>query len=86
MVLTIAYNPPFALFMSFSLAILMALSQGTDLTPLLVHMGGQGTAVLALRDVRTRTRLVEVGLAAGVAFAVMTAAAEVLTGQTLRSY
>jgi putative nucleotidyltransferase with HDIG domain len=84
MVLTIAYNPPFALFMSVCLAILLALSQGTDLTPLLVHLGGLGTAVLAMREVRTRTRPVEVGLAAGIAFAVMTAAVEVLTGQTLR--
>ncbi len=84
MVLTVAYNPPFALFMSVCLAILLALAQGADLTPLLVHLGGLGTAVLALRGVRTRTRPVEVGLAAGVAFAAMTAAAEVLTGQTLR--
>ncbi len=84
MVLTIAYNPPFALFMSVCLTILVALSQGTELTPLLAHLGGLGTAVLAMREVRTRTRLVEVGVAAGLAFAVTTAAAEVLTGQTLR--
>jgi putative nucleotidyltransferase with HDIG domain len=84
MVLTIAYNPPFALFMSVCLAILLALSQGTDLVPLLVQLGGLGTAVLAIRQVRTRTRPVEVGVTAGAAFAVMTVAAEVLAGQTAR--
>jgi putative nucleotidyltransferase with HDIG domain len=84
MVLTVAYNPPFALFLSMCLAILLALTQGTDLTPLLVLLGGLGTAVLAMREVRSRSRPVEVGVAAGLAFAVTTAAAEILTGQTLR--
>ena len=84
MVLTIAYNPPFALFLSVCLSILVALAQGTDLTPLVVYLGGLGAAVLALRQVRTRTRPVEVGVLAGVGFAVMTAAVEVLTGQTTR--
>ncbi|MGL6097282.1 MAG: HDIG domain-containing metalloprotein [Fimbriiglobus sp.] len=82
MVLTIAYNPPFALFMSVCLGILLALAQGTDLAPLLVQIGGVGTAVLALREVRTRTRPAEVGIAAGVALALMTAATDVLSGQT----
>lgn len=84
MVLTIAYNPPFALFLSVCLSILLTLAQGTDVTPLVMYLGGLGAAVLAIRQVRTRTRPVEVGLLAGIGFAVMTAAVEVLTGQTLR--
>jgi cyclic-di-AMP phosphodiesterase PgpH len=82
MVLTIAYNPPFALFMSLCLALLLALSQGTDLSPFLVHLGGLATTVLAIRRVRTRTRPAEVGLIAGVALALMTAATDVLSAQT----
>ena len=37
-------------------------------------MGGQATAVLLLRNVRTRTRLVEVGAVAGLAYLAMTVA------------
>ena len=37
-------------------------------------MGGLATAVLLLRNVRTRTRLVEVGDVAGLAFLLMTVA------------
>lgn len=84
MVLTIAYNPPFALFMSVCLAILAALSRGHDLSPLLIHLGGLSTAVLGIRQVRTRTRPVEVGLLSGAAFAVMTLAADTLTGQSVK--
>lgn len=84
MVLTIAYNPPFALFMSVCLSILVAMSRGHDLSPFLIHLGGLTTAVLGLRQVRTRTRPVEVGMLCGAAFAVMTFATDTLTGQTLK--
>ncbi len=81
MVLTIAYNPQFALLMSFSLTLVMAVALGTGLGHLLIMMGGLGTAVLLLPDVRTRTRLVEVGAAAGLGFLMMTVSTELLTGQ-----
>jgi putative nucleotidyltransferase with HDIG domain len=84
MVLTLAYNPPFALFLSVCLSILFALVQGTDLGPLLVALGGLATAVLLLGRVRGRTRPAAVGLAAGLAFAGMTAAAHLLAGQPVR--
>src|SRR5207248_597962 len=45
MVLTIAYNPQFALLMSFSLALAQTVALGTDLGHLLVQMGGLATAV-----------------------------------------
>ncbi|HEY7310136.1 MAG TPA: HDIG domain-containing metalloprotein [Gemmataceae bacterium] len=82
LILTIAYNPPFALLMSLSLTLAMIVTLGGSLNDLLVAMGGQATAILTLRGVRTRTRLVEVGIVAGVAYLAMTVATELYTGQT----
>jgi putative nucleotidyltransferase with HDIG domain len=82
LILTIAYNPPFALLMSLSLTLAMIVTLGGSLNDLLVAMGGQATAILTLRGVRTRTRLVEVGIIAGVAYLAMTVATELYTGQT----
>jgi putative nucleotidyltransferase with HDIG domain len=80
-VLTIAYNPQFALMMSISLTLAMIITLGGKLSDLLVAMGGQGTAILVLKNVRTRTRLVEVGLMAGIAYLAMTVATELYTDQ-----
>ncbi len=82
LILTIAYNPPFALLMSLSLTLAMIVTLGGSLSDLLVAMGGQATAILTLRNVRTRTRLVEVGIVAGVAYLAMTIATELYSGQT----
>lgn len=82
MILAIAFNPPFALFMSVCLAILMAIEKGGELSALIVLLGGQTTAVLAMRQVRTRSRPVEVGVIAGVALGLMTIATDILTGQS----
>ncbi len=82
MVLTIAYNPPFALLMSFSLALMASLALGTDLEHFLVQMGALAPAVLLLRNVRTRTRLVQVAAGAGAACLLMTVATGLLCGQT----
>ncbi len=82
MILTLAYNPQFALLMSFSLTLLMVLALGTNLGHLLVMMGGLATAVLLLPDVRSRARLVEVGAGAGLGFLAMTVATGFLAGQT----
>lgn len=84
MMLTIAYNPQFALLMSFSLSLAATVALGSDLNHLLILMGGLATAVLLLRNVRTRTRLVEVSATAGVAYLAMTVATELLSGQTWR--
>jgi len=78
MVLTIVYNPPFALLMSFSIALVMNVGVPNGLPRFLIHMGGLGTAVLLLREMRTRTRPVEVGLIAGIAYVMMTVATEML--------
>jgi putative nucleotidyltransferase with HDIG domain len=84
MILTIAYNPQFALLISVCLALATTVALGTDLEHLLIQMGGLSTAILLLRNVRTRTRLVQVGLGAGAAFFAMTVSAGLLSGQSAR--
>jgi putative nucleotidyltransferase with HDIG domain len=84
LILTIAYNPQFALLMSLSLTLATIVTLGGKLNDLLVAMGGQATAILVLRGVRTRTRLVEVGSLAGLAYLAMTAATELHAGQLWR--
>ncbi len=84
LVMTLAYGPQFSLLLSFSLSLAMTVALGLDLDHLLVQMGGLATAVLLLRNVRTRTRLVEVGIGAGLAFLIMTLATGLMSGQTWR--
>ena len=84
LVLTIAYNPQFALLMSLTLSLTASTAMGGHLYEVFVQMGGLATAVLLLRNVRTRTRLVEVGLVAGVVFMLMTLAVGLLSEQPLR--
>ncbi len=82
LVLTIAFNPQFALLMSLSLSLGMIVTTGLRFGDLLMVMGGQATAVLSLRGVRTRSRLVEVGALAGVAALAMTVASGLYSDQT----
>jgi putative nucleotidyltransferase with HDIG domain len=82
MILTIAYNPQFALLMTFSLALAVTVCLGRSLDQLLIDVGGLATAVMLLRNVRTRTRLIEVGLGAGLAYLAMTVATGLLSAQT----
>jgi putative nucleotidyltransferase with HDIG domain len=82
LILTIAYNPQFALLMSLSVSLAMILTTGIRFGELLTVMGGQATAILALRSVRTRTRLVEVGALAGLAALAMTVASGLYSDQT----
>jgi hypothetical protein len=84
LILTIAYNPQFALLMSLSLTLAMIVTLGGTLGDLLVAMGGQATAILSLREVRTRTRLVEVGSMSGVAYLAMTVATNLHAEQAWR--
>jgi putative nucleotidyltransferase with HDIG domain len=81
LVLTIVYNPPFALLLSLTLALATTVALGGNLHHLLVEMGGLATAVLSLRGVRTRTRLVMVGLAAGVVYLLMSVGTGILGEQ-----
>jgi putative nucleotidyltransferase with HDIG domain len=82
LILTIAYNPQFALLMSLSLTLALIVTLGGKLSDLLVAMGGQATAILSLRNVRSRTRLVEVGALAGLTYLAMTVATDLYSEQT----
>jgi putative nucleotidyltransferase with HDIG domain len=82
MILTLAYNPQFALLLSFSLSFAMAVVLGTQVEQLLVQMGGLAAVILLLRHVRTRTHLVQVASGAGLAYLAMTVATGLLSGQT----
>lgn len=82
MVLTLAYNPQFALLMCLSLALAMTAVLGTSVERLLEQMAGLAASILLLRNVRTRTQLVQIASIAGGVYAAMTVATGVLTGQT----
>ncbi len=84
MILALAYHPQFALVMSFSLTIVTTVALGSDVNFLLVQLSGLATAILLLRNLRRRTRLVELCAAAGLAYVAMTLATGMLTGQTWR--
>jgi putative nucleotidyltransferase with HDIG domain len=86
MVLAIVFSAPFALLVSAATAAVVSLGLGTGLNALLVHAGGLATAVLALREVRSRGRPVRVGaLAAGV-FLALTVATGLLADQPARLF
>ena len=72
LVLALAYDPQFALMVSFCLCLLTSLALGTGLAHFLVLMGGTAAGVLLLGDVRTRTKPIQVGLAAGVGYFLLT--------------
>lgn len=82
MILTLAYNPQFALLMTLSLAMTMVVVLGYSVERLIEQMGGLATSILLLRNVRTRTQLVQVSSIAGLVLAAMTVATGILTGQT----
>lgn len=82
MILAIAYDQPFALVVSFGLALIIKLALGSDVErQLLVLISGLTVAILLLRQVRTRSQLAKVGLIAGVTYAIMTLAVGLLTDQ-----
>jgi putative nucleotidyltransferase with HDIG domain len=72
MILAIAYGPQFALIVGFTLALLTSLALDGGLGHFLVLMGGTAAGVLPLREVRTRTKPIQVGLFAGLGFLVLT--------------
>ncbi|MBI1831386.1 MAG: HDIG domain-containing protein [Planctomycetes bacterium] len=82
MVLTLAYNPQFALMMSFALELALTVTLGANVEHVLIHMGGMATAILSLQHVRTRTQLVQVSSVAGLAYFATTIATGLLSGQT----
>jgi putative nucleotidyltransferase with HDIG domain len=82
LVLTIGFNPRFALVMALNLTLAVTLCARRPPSDLLVALGSQTTAILCLRSVRTRSRLAEVGGLAGLAGLIATIATGLYTGQT----
>jgi putative nucleotidyltransferase with HDIG domain len=72
MILAIAYNPHFALMVTFLLSLLTTVGMGGGIGHFLVLMGGTSVGVLCLHEVRTRTKLIKVGALSALGFAVLT--------------
>ncbi len=72
MILAIAYNPHFALMVTFGLSLLTCLTLGTGISHFLVLMGGTAAGALTLDEVRTRTKLIKVGATAALGYFVLT--------------
>ncbi|XAL99179.1 HDIG domain-containing protein [Phycisphaeraceae bacterium D3-23] len=68
-VLAIAYDQRFALAMGVILALLEGIMLKMPLSSTLVVLAGLGVAVMQLRDIRSRSKLVLVGIYAGLAMA-----------------
>jgi putative nucleotidyltransferase with HDIG domain len=83
MVLSVAYNPRFALMVTFSLCLLTSLALGTGISHFLVVMGGTAAGVLTLNEVRTRTKLIKVGATAALGYFVLTWATGLWQSQPL---
>jgi cyclic-di-AMP phosphodiesterase PgpH len=72
MIVAIAYNPNFALIVTFTISLLTCVALGTDLAHFLVLMGGTAAGALTLTEVRTRTKLIKVGATASITYFLMT--------------
>jgi putative nucleotidyltransferase with HDIG domain len=83
MILALAYSPQVALMVTFALSIFTSLALGQGLGHFLVLMGGTAAAVLPLREVRTRTKPIQVGLYAAIGYFVLTWATGLFQSQAL---
>lgn len=72
MILAIAFNPQMALMVAFGLSVLTSLALGFGMAHFLVLIGGTAAGVLPLREVRTRTRPIQIGLYAALGYFVLT--------------
>lgn len=72
MILAIAYNPHFALMVTFALSLLTTVAMNAGIGHFLVLMGGTSVGVLCLHEVRTRTKLIKVGALCAIGYAVLT--------------
>jgi putative nucleotidyltransferase with HDIG domain len=83
MILAIAYNSNFALLATLGLSVLTCLILGGGISQFLVLMGGTAAGVLALNEVRTRTKLIKVGAAAALGYFLLTWATGLLEHQPI---
>ena len=72
MILAIAYNPNFALMVTFGLCLLTTLATGGSIGSFITLMGGTAVGVLCLHEVRSRTKLIKVGVACALGYGILT--------------
>jgi len=72
MTLAVAYNPHFALMVTFALSLLTSMALGGGIGQFLVLMGGTAAGVLTLNEVRTRTKPIKVGATAALGYLLLT--------------
>jgi len=82
-IVAIAYRQELALMLTTIVAVILALALGHGLTVFLLLMGVTITAVLQLGPIRSRSKLIYVGLAAAVVAFLLTVGLAVLEGQPL---
>jgi hypothetical protein len=82
-VLAIAYHRPFALAVALTLSLLNAIMQADPVREFLVVAGGTALGVLLLDAVRSRNKLVMVGLYAGFAYCGLSVALGLLQSQPI---
>lgn len=70
----IAFDRSFALVMAFALSVLVSLVESRPMEHFVVALGGTAMGIAALDSVRSRTKLINVGLVAGSAYAVLSVA------------
>jgi len=68
MIVTIAYNQAFALATVWALTLLVALANRTGLDWALVTVTGNGIAILGLKEVNNRSKLIKIGALTGLIF------------------
>ncbi len=84
LLLTIAYNPRFAFGAVGMLALLVVLATGRNLGLFFILMASGTTSIFWLRDVRSRSRIIAVGLAAAAAALLSSLAVGLYEGQNLK--
>jgi len=84
MLLTIAYNPRFAFGAVGMLSLLIVLATGRDFGLFLVLLASASTAVFGLREVRSRSKIIVVGLASALMALIASLTVGFYEGQNLK--
>jgi cyclic-di-AMP phosphodiesterase PgpH len=84
MILAIAYDQRFAIGIAVLHAMLVTLAVGQGLSFLMVLVAGSAACCFAIDDLRSRSRLIEVGGLSGIALLLATAFAGMMNGEAMR--
>jgi len=83
MTVTIAYNQELSLLCSAAVGLIIVFSTGQGIAEFVILMAATATAVLLLRRIRSRTKLIYVGLAVGLVTALTTIGVNLVESQSL---